>query len=135
MFVIARETFVLCLGTVIAAIAPPIFRFFGNRLELLPGIVIPIVFCLGRLIFVPACPQGIGTLRQIAYSLLRAFALIMLFLFELGVGLFAGANDIPGFVWAIIGCFGVAYVMSIFVIEKMRPPEANAAVTPNGILG
>ena len=59
-------------------------------------------------------------IRRVIYQVLRAFALIMLLLFELGMGLFISANDIPCEAWAIVFCFGAAYVISVYVIESIQ---------------
>jgi len=96
------------------------FRICGNKLELLPGVVVPICFCLGRMSFVPGCPKSASAIRQTFYQILRAFALIMLLLFEMGVGFFLDAKDIPAGVWAVVGGFGVIYVTSICIADSMQ---------------
>ena len=125
MFLIFRETLILCLGAVIAVVALMTCRLCGNRLELLPGIVVPVCFCLGRLLFVPGCPKHTRGIRRVFYQVVRAFALIMLFLFEISMGLFIDANDIPLAVWAIVCSFGVLYVISICVVESMQTSVAT----------
>jgi hypothetical protein len=133
MFRILRETQVLCLGVLVAVAAPILCRLCGNKLELLPGIVVPICFCLGRLALLPGCPKHTFTLRQILHQALCAISLIMLFLFELGVGLFIDAKDIPLTVWAVVGSFGVAYVISICIAESIRGSWAESCVIDHNI--
>ena len=131
MFVILRETSVLCLGVIVAAGAALTCRLWGNRLELLPGIVVPICFCLGRLSFMPGYPKNISSIRQALYQMLRAFALIMLLLFEMGVGLFIEADDIPAVVWGIVACLGIFYIISILVAESL-PTSSTHDCLPDG---
>jgi hypothetical protein len=125
VFLIFRETTVLCLGAATAAAAAAISRLLGNRLELLPGIVVPIAFCLGRLCFARQCSEATTAIRRAICQLLLAFALIALFVFEMGVGLFIDANDIPIGAWAIVGCFGAAYVVCVLVAESVRASKAT----------
>lgn len=122
MPIILREICVLCLGVVVAGVAAIVCRLLGNKLELLPGVVVPIVFCLGRLVCVPGCSNDMGMGRRVACQLLRAFALITLLLFEMGVGLFIEARDIPFAAWAVVGGFGAAYVFFIHVLESLSRP-------------
>ena len=131
MPLLLRETLVLGLGVVVAALADIVFRLCGNRLELLPGIVVPICFCLVRLVFFPGCSANAGAIWQAVYQLMRAFGLIMLLLFEMGVGLFLGAKDIPGFVWGIIGGFGVAYVASVYIAESIQTSVEIRSIGPS----
>ena len=67
-----------------------------------------------------------STIRQASYQLLRTFALIMLLLFELGMGLFIEAKDIPAAVWAVVVGFGMAYVLSMWVVEWMQRSRTDA---------
>ena len=135
MFLIFRETLVLCLGVIVAAAAATICRLWGNKLELLPGVVVPILFCLGRASLVSNCPKIATAIRRVLYQLLRAFALIMLFLFEIGVGLFIDAKDIPMAVWAVIGGFGVTYIAFVYFAESMQTSEAaNCTIGHNNCI-
>lgn len=120
MFVILREILVLCLGVIVAVVAAIVCRLCGNKLELLSGIVVPICFCLGRVSLTSACPKNMCAVRQALYQILRAFALIMLLLFEMGMGLFIESKDIPVAVWAVIVGFGMVYVLSIYIAESMQ---------------
>jgi hypothetical protein len=70
--------------------------------------------------FVRGCPKNTSAIRQALYQVLHAFALIMLLLFEMGMGLFIEAKDIPAAVWAVVAGFGVIYVLSICIAESMQ---------------
>jgi hypothetical protein len=120
VLLIYRETLVLCFGVVVAASAAMACRFLGIKLELLPGVVVPIAYCLMRLSFTNQHPRSTTAICWAIGQVLRALALIMLLLFEMGVGLFIEAKDIPWEMWAIIGGFGVAYVAFCYTGETMQ---------------
>jgi drug/metabolite transporter (DMT)-like permease len=65
-------------------------------------------------------------------QLLRALAIILLYLFETGVGLFVDAKDIPMAVWAIIGGFGVAYVAFVYLAEMVQDKGARGLIADDG---
>jgi hypothetical protein len=85
----------------------------------------PIFFCLGRAAFAPSPPRNAVAIRRFVHQVLVALALVMLLLFEIGLGLFAGANDIPATVWMVVGSFAVVYVALICITESMRAPAAT----------
>jgi len=52
----------------------------------------------------------------------------MLLLFELGMGLFIEAKDIPAEVWAIVVGFGMLYVVSVCIAEAMQTARTDKYV-------
>jgi hypothetical protein len=119
VFVAFREALVLLLGFPIAASIPMVCTLFGIRLEPLPEIVAAMFFCLGRAAFVPRCPDNSTAFRRVLYQVLRAFALIVLMLFEVEVGLCFVVKDIPNEAWAFIGSVGAVYIIFVCLAESM----------------
>ncbi len=40
--------------------------------------------------------------------------------------MFAGAKDIPAFVWALVLGFGIAYLILMLLAQSVAPPTADA---------
>jgi hypothetical protein len=118
--ILIREVQVLGAGIVVSATISLALQHLGKDLELIHGIVVPILFCLGRAAFVTSQPHNISALRRVISQIMLAFALIVLLLFEMGIGLFATANDIPIEVWCIIIGFGILYLFLMCCAESLR---------------
>ena len=56
----------------------------------------------------------------------------MLFLYEMGVGLFLGAKDIPAAVWAVVAGFGAAYVVVVYFAESVVGKQRIDAASGGG---
>ncbi len=123
--VLIRETLVLALGILLAAIAALAFQGDRDGLHLLCAIVVPIFFCLGRAAFAPSPPRNAAAIRRFIHQVLVALALTMLFVFETVVGLFAGAKDIRVVVWTVVSDFAIVYVAIICITESMGKPAAS----------
>ena len=128
MFFVIRETAVLGGGVIIAIVAAILGRQHGRDLDVMLGIVLPIIFCLARLACVSRVPGNTTMLRYMIHQLSWAFALIMLFLFELGVGLFILAKDIPFLYWGVIAAFATAYLAAMYAVESLQTPQSTEAV-------
>jgi hypothetical protein len=120
---LVREALVLLVGVAVSGAAAIILERVGRDLEFVHGIVIPIAFCLVRAAFVSGCAQETTWGRRLAYQVFIAGALIALLLFEMGVGLFAGARDIPMTVWMVVAGFGGVYCVMICVAERWLEPS------------
>ncbi|MEM7478755.1 MAG: hypothetical protein AAF483_27545 [Planctomycetota bacterium] len=116
IFVAIRECGVLLLGCAFTALVAyltddgrpqPKMMPFANPLA---ALFIPILVCFVRSGFVQRPASEISRLRSIVYQFTIAFALILLLIFEIGVGLFVGAQDIPLKALVVVSGFGALYV-------------------------
>jgi Ca2+/Na+ antiporter len=118
--VVFRECVVLLLGIAVSLVA----SLFGNAGRdfgaLVAAILFPIAFCLIRAALVRYPPHTLSALRRAGFHMTLSFALILLLAFEMGVAMFAGADDIPIAVWRVIGAFGIGYVVFFAVAHHLR---------------
>ena len=114
-----RECFVLAIECAItwAAVA-----LVGNgRVPANPiaAMLLPIGFCLARAAMAGRPNPIHSQIRQTVRQLAIAVALIFLLLFEIAVGWFIGAKDIPPAVWCIVVGFGCIYVLMFCVAHHI----------------
>jgi len=117
--VIFRECIVLLVGVAVSFVA----SLFGNAGRdigaLAAAILFPIAFCLVRAAMV-RYPQGkLPLLRRGGFQLAIGLAIISLFVFEVGVAMFAGAADIPLGAWGVVASFGAGYVLLLCVAYRL----------------
>ena len=113
MIIVAiRETVVLTLGCLVTFIGS---LLLGNAnrdfAALASAVLLPIVFCLIRVSLVKRPDSTLSGLRHVGYQLCLGLALVLLLLFEMSMGMFLGAADIPIGMWMVVGAFGMAYVV------------------------
>jgi hypothetical protein len=121
MIIVAiRETFVLMLGCLLSFIGS---LMLGNAnrdfTALASAILLPILFCLIRAALVKRPGSTLSGIRHVGYQLCLGFALVLLLLFEMSVGLFLGAADIPTVMWIIVAAFGMGYVFFFTVASRV----------------
>jgi hypothetical protein len=119
MAVILRECIVLLVGVTVAFAA----ALFGNAgrdfAALVAAILFPIGFCLARAAMVKYPRGELSLLRRGALQLATGTAIVSLFLFEVGVAMFAGAADIPRGAWGVVVGFGVGYVFLFCIAHRL----------------
>ena len=121
MIIVAiRETFVLMLGCLLSFIGSLILGN-ANRdyAALASAILLPIVFCLIRASLVKRPDSTLSGIRHVGYQLCLGLALVLLLLFEMSLGLFLGAADIPTVMWMIVAAFGMGYVLFFTVAFRV----------------
>lgn len=91
---------------------------FANPLA---ALFIPIIVCLVRVGFVRMPSPNASKLRSILYQITIALALILLLLYEIGMGLFIGAIGIPLVAWLVVAGFGMLYVIFFCLAEAIDP--------------
>lgn len=131
MAIAVRESGVLAIGCVVSAIVAYLLNFGQPRLKMMPfanplaALFIPIIVSLVRAAFVRKPSADVSKLRSILYQVSIALALILLLLFEIGVGLFIGAVGIPIFAWLIVAGFGMLYVLFFCFAEAIDPYQSH----------
>ncbi len=111
IIVAVRETIVLLLGCLFAFIGSLILGNANQEFAALASaIILPIVFCLIRASLIQRRDSALTAFRDVGYQLCLGIAFVFLLLFEMSLGLFLGAADIPAAVWLIVGGFGMGYV-------------------------
>ena len=112
IIVAVRETVVLLLGCLFAFIGSLILGNANREFAALASaILLPIVFCLIRASLVKRPDAALSAFRVNGYQLCLGIAFVFLLLFEMSLGLFLGAADIPAAMWLIVGGFGMGYVL------------------------
>ncbi len=116
MIVAACETGVLLLGGLFVCLGS---LMLGNAnrdfAALASAILFPIIFCLIRAMSVGRASTVLSSWREFSYQLCIGIAFVFLLLFEMSLGLFYGAADIPASWWVIVGGFGMGYVFCFTV--------------------
>ncbi len=121
--ILVREILVLVFGVAVSGTVAVVLQAVGKDWELVHGIVVPIAVCLLRLVAISEPLQATTWVRRLLHQVFMAIALIALLLFEMGVGLFAGAQGIPATVWVVVGSIGVFYLAMICLSETFRLPR------------
>jgi hypothetical protein len=123
-----RELLVIVTAFLLAALTTAIGRFLPDGVRLMMAILVPIAFCLGRAAFFPSARRLPPGWRRVVYSLLAAAAVVLLWLFEMSVGLLLGAAGIPAIVWLAIAAIGCTYVVLIGLARRMIEASSFGAV-------
>ncbi|MDY0169579.1 MAG: hypothetical protein RBS80_23760 [Thermoguttaceae bacterium] len=111
IIVAVRETVVLLLGCLFVFIGALILGNANREFAALASaIILPIVFCLIRASLIKRPDSALSAFRSVGYQLCLGIAFVFLLIFEMSLGLFVGAADIPATVWLIVGGFGMGYV-------------------------
>ena len=105
-----RECVVLLIGVAVALVASLFGNAGRNFAALVGAMLLPIAFCLGRAALLRYPTVRLSRVRRFVWNLTTALSIIALLLFEMSVGMFAGANGIPIGAWAVVATFGATYL-------------------------
>jgi hypothetical protein len=125
-----REAQVLLLGVALAFTVSLTVRR-GGMAELLLAIVVPLALCIFRMTVIPYPRIGriMTTWKRVACQILLAIAIVLLLLFEMLVGLFAGPRKgIPWGAWAFVFALGAVYVGVMTAAEWLQTPRQEGPI-------
>lgn len=123
-----RETCVLLVGLMLSLICSTFGNAIGDFGELAAFILVPIVFCLiraGRLSNLPM--RGLSVSCRIFAQIFFALALICLLLFEMGVAMSAGAENMSAGIRFLVAGFGFAYIFLMVLANTYVRPALDVS--------
>lgn len=115
LYVAVRETLVLLLGVVMSLILSLLLKNLAPAWSMAPTLVLPLALCIIRAGWTKIPHRSCTMLRYILASFFVAGAIVVLFLFEIMVGVLATSEDLPPAVWLIPAGLAVVYVTAYVI--------------------
>ena len=125
-----RELLVLLFG---CAISSGLSMFLANGrqgINQMPAnpllaLFVPIIFCLIRASLAKSPRPDTSVRRRTAYQVILAMALVLLLLFEVGIGLIVGTPGVTAVAWACVISIGLMYIVVFCVAMRIGFPPAK----------
>lgn len=132
---LTRESLVLLLGVMLQGAIVLAFSNAVKDLDLLHGIVAPIFVCVYRLALYRTPARAVSSGHYAVQQLSMALSLVVLLLFEAGMGMFMGAQGIPAGVWTTVMMMGLLYLALVCLAESLSRANSTNELESTSIAG
>lgn len=129
LYVIVREGLVLLLGVVISLIVSLLTKNVAVDWKMAAALLVPVGLCLIRACWTSIPHRSCTFFRYFLASIFVAGAIVILFLFEILVGVLTAQNNLPVGVWIIPATLAAAYIAAYTIAWWIGSESALASVS------